>query len=172
MFKSINIFRKFCCIFEIYIKFWAFWKKYHLHGFNMPEVIDSEKRGYLNALKLVFQNILWKTLLKSARYHFYTNVLLMWIKWSCASCPLVRSKILRPLFNALRHHHTYSCQKWQKCQHQVQTQLSTKPSTLNANFVQLPKSTYNSVHFEKKISFIDYIFLKLLNPKNMVSRMS
>ena len=35
-------------------------KKDHLHCFNMSEVIDSKKCGYLNALKLLFQNTLWK----------------------------------------------------------------------------------------------------------------
>ena len=61
IFKTIKILSKFYCIFKIYIKFWAFLEKLYHHSFNMSDIIDSEKCGYLNALKLLFQNTLWKS---------------------------------------------------------------------------------------------------------------
>ena len=46
------------CIFPIYIKFCAFWKKDQLLTLNTLEAIDSEKYGSFNGRKLLFQNTL------------------------------------------------------------------------------------------------------------------
>ena len=55
MSKTLNIYSNFYCIFAIYIKFSAFWKKkISLNSLNISGVIDSEKYGYLNAWKLPF----------------------------------------------------------------------------------------------------------------------
>ena len=45
----------------MYIRFQEFLEKVHLQSFNMSEVIDSEKYGYLNALKLLFQDTFSKS---------------------------------------------------------------------------------------------------------------
>ena len=37
------------CIFGFYIKFWTFWNKNGPHSSSISEVIDSERRAYLNA---------------------------------------------------------------------------------------------------------------------------
>ena len=48
----------FYSIFRIYIKFWIFWKKIVPHGLSISEIIQSKKRGYLNAKQVLFQNTL------------------------------------------------------------------------------------------------------------------
>ena len=76
-------------------------KKNHLHVFNMSKVIHTKKCGYLNALNLMFQNILSanqcfkgsKTLLKYGHQHFYANVPLISNKLSFVGCVLVWYKI-------------------------------------------------------------------------------
>ena len=48
--KTKNFLSCFYCIFGIYIKLWTFWKKKNEpHSLSISEIIDSEKRGYLNA---------------------------------------------------------------------------------------------------------------------------
>ena len=42
MLKTKNILKNFYCIFEIYIKFWALWKKDELHSLNISQTSDSE----------------------------------------------------------------------------------------------------------------------------------
>ena len=83
----------------------------------MPEVIDSEKYGYLNAQKLVFQNSIFKstgfikgskTQLKSARQHFYATVPLTSNKLSCVSCLILGFEMLGQLFNWLMAEHKHS----------------------------------------------------------------
>ena len=44
----------FYCIFRIYIKFWTFWNRNEPHSLSISEVIDSERRAYLNASKVSF----------------------------------------------------------------------------------------------------------------------
>ena len=50
---SKNILRKIYSIFETFIKFWTFWKNKEkdneFHGLRISEIIDSERRSYLNA---------------------------------------------------------------------------------------------------------------------------
>ena len=57
-----------------------FEKKDQPHTLNISEVIDSEKCGYLNARKLLFQNTFKsqriresQRVLRSERHHFYPN---------------------------------------------------------------------------------------------------
>ena len=54
--KPENVFWIFFTFSESTQNFAQFEKKYHLHSSNISEVIDSEKCGYLNAWKLLFQN--------------------------------------------------------------------------------------------------------------------
>ena len=44
-----DILLHFYCVIEIYIKFGTFWKKKEPHSLSIPEIVDSERRGYLNA---------------------------------------------------------------------------------------------------------------------------
>ena len=52
--------KHFYCIFGIYIKFWTFWKKNESPRFSISEVIDSERRAFLNALKVLLLKTLWQ----------------------------------------------------------------------------------------------------------------
>ena len=81
------------------------------------------------------------------------------------------SKILGPLFNTLTAHHLYSCHNWQNLPQQVQTQLSSTPSTFSRSFIAFPKYTYNFQHFEKIITFIAFICPKLFILKSVVRLM-
>ena len=56
--KTENIFLNFWCIFASCTKFCQFWRKDRLYSLNISEVIHSDKYGYLNGHKLLFQNIL------------------------------------------------------------------------------------------------------------------
>ena len=51
--KEKNFLSKFYYVFEIYTKFWTFWKKktkkHEPHSLSISEIICSEKRGYLSA---------------------------------------------------------------------------------------------------------------------------
>ena len=56
-----NILSDFFCIFEMYVKFCAFWKKGSLYSFTTMEVLDSKKCRCLNGSKLLFQSFLRKS---------------------------------------------------------------------------------------------------------------
>ena len=172
------MFGKSYCNFEVYIKFSPFLKKDDFLSLNLSEVIHSKKCGCLNAINLLFRNTLWnttvkgfETLLKSARQHFYANVPLISHNLSFVACLLVGSEILGPLLNTVTAHHMYSCHRWQKLQEQVQSELSSKPSTFSRDCIAFPKSTSNYEHFEKKITFIAPISLKWFIRKNVVTGM-
>ena len=112
-----------------------------------------------------------KTLLICARQHSYADSPLILNKFSCVSCLLVRSKFLGHFFNTLTTAHMYSCHYWQRLPQQIQTKLSSKPSTSSERFIEFWKSTSNFEHFEKKITFIASIRRKLLIPKNVFTWM-
>ena len=59
---------------------------------------------------------------------------------SCVSCLLISSETLGPLFNMLTFHHMYCSHIWQKLQEQVQTQLSSIPSTFSGTFLCIFKN--------------------------------
>ena len=46
---------------EIYINCWTFWKKDDPHSLSLCEIIDSQKRGYLNVKNVLIQNTLWQS---------------------------------------------------------------------------------------------------------------
>ena len=135
-----------------------FKKELQLHSLNISEVIDFEECGYLNARKLLFQNIIWKSTCwrvpNTAEIWtaalFYTFPLLLY-KLSCATSLLVRSKILGLFFNTLTVDHMYNCQIWEKFPRQVEAQLSSKPITFFKIFIAFLKSTWNFAHFEKRV---------------------
>ena len=45
LFKKQNDFLIVFCIFELWIKFWIFWKKDDTHSLYISEITDYEKRG-------------------------------------------------------------------------------------------------------------------------------
>ena len=52
--KNQRHFTGFCSIFAVCIKFGTFRKKNDPHSLSISEIINSERRGYLNALKVLF----------------------------------------------------------------------------------------------------------------------
>ena len=88
------------------------------------------------------QSVKWsETLLKCVPQNFDATFPLISNKLSCVSCPLIQSEISGLLFNTLTANHIYSCHNWQKLPQQLQTQLSSKPSTFPERFFTFPKST-------------------------------
>ena len=47
--------------------------------------------------------------------------------------------------------------------------LSQKPNTFCCFFIAFMESKLNGKHFEKKLNLIAYVFLNLLNPKDMIT---
>ena len=65
--------------------------------------------------------------------------------------------------------YTYSCRNMQTLTQQVQTPLSLKQNIFSGFFNAFLKSTWNGEHFQKKESFLAYVFPKLLTPKEVVT---
>ena len=61
-------------------------------------------------------------------------------KFGCLSCLLVGYEILGPVLNRLTNDHMYSCHNWEKLTQQVQTILSSKPTTFSGSFFTFSKS--------------------------------
>ena len=86
--------------------------------------------------------------------------------------PLVRSKILGLLGNTFTADGMDSRHRWEKLRQHVQSLLSQKRRTFFAIFIAFLESKQNSSHFEKKkISFIAYIFRKILTSTNVANSM-
>ena len=54
----------------------------------------------------------------------------------------------------------------------IQMHLSQKQKTCSGFFCDFLKCTLNINHFQKKMSLIGYVFLKLRTPKDVVRKMS
>ena len=147
--KRKNIFWSFHCIFKIYIKFWAFFKKMTTFIPSIfPKFLITKDVVPWMPEKSCFRTPFGsqpfkrsKTRLKSARQHFYANFPLISNKLSYVSCHLVGSQILRPFFNTLTAYHMHSCRNWEKLPQQVQPQLSSKQKTFSARFIASLKFT-------------------------------
>ena len=139
IFQTINIFSKFYCISEIYIKVWVFLKKDHLHSLNISEVIASQKCGYLNALKLFIKNTLWKSMCYGVQNTAEVCAAALLCLFSInikeiELCMIFVSGIWNPTpgFNTLTADHMSSSHNWQKFQQQVQNNLQN-----NQHFLQI-----------------------------------
>ena len=108
-------------------------KKDQLHSLNISKVIYSDKGGYLNVQKLLFQNTFGestvyglKTLLKLALHHFHGYFPLSQDKLSQKISLLVRCQILGPFGNTLTTDHMYSRHHREKFPQHVQMPLPQK----------------------------------------------
>ena len=97
---------------------------------------------------------LCKTLLKSARQHFYPTFPLMQDKLSWKTSLWIRSKISGMLVSTLADDHMYSLHSWQKFPQRVETQLPGKSKIISAIFIAFLKSRWNFGHSEKKRSHV------------------
>ena len=91
-----------------------------------------------------------QTLLKIARHHFYTTVLLIWDKLSWKKLLLVTFQVLVLFVNTLTPDDMYSRKKRENFLHQYQMPSSLKPKTFSSFFVAFLNSTLNSEYFERK----------------------
>ena len=80
---------------------------------------------------------------------------------------LVTSKILGLLINKLTADYEYSRSNKENLPPPIYMQLPKKPKTFCV--IEFLESTLNLEHFEKKMSLIAQVFLKLLTPKDVVT---
>ena len=111
-----------------------------------------------------------KTLLKSAREHFYDYFPLISNKLSSVLRLLVGSEIVGPFSIRLTVDHKYSFHNWEKVLQQVQEQLFSKLKIFFQVFLHFWNLHKILSVLKKKITFIAQIFMKLLSPENVVSR--
>ena len=81
---------------------------------------------------------------------------------------LVTSKILGLLINKLTADYEYSRSNKENLRPPIYMQLPKKPKTFCV-VIEFLESTLNLEHFEKKMSLIAQVFLKLLTPKDVVT---
>ena len=81
---------------------------------------------------------------------------------------LVTSKILGQLINKLTADYEYSRSNKENLPPPIYMQLPKKPKTFCV-VIEFLESTLNLEHFEKKMSLIAQVFLKLLTPKDVVT---
>ena len=106
---------------------------------------------------------LCKTLLKSARQHFYPTFPLMQDKLSWKTSLWIRSKISGMLVSTLADDHMYSPHSWQKFPQRIQTQLFKKAKIIPEIFIAFLKSTWNFVHLENKDQLDSLYSFKVIN---------
>ena len=73
---------------------------------------------------------------------------------------------MKPI-NTLTTDDKYSCSNRENLPLPIQRQLSEKLKTFSKFFISLLECTLNLEHFEKKMSFIAQVFLKLLTLKDV-----
>ena len=107
-----------------------------------------------------------QTLLKSAPQHFYH---IYWslprqLKWKKSL--LLTHKILGPFAHILGSNNKYPVLIRDKLMIPIQMELSYKPKT----FSEFLKSRLNFEDFEKKMTLIDFVFVKLRTPKTWLDK--
>ena len=112
-----------------------------------------------------------QTLLEHALQRFYPNFPLLFKKVSWKISPLLRSQILGIFGNTFTAGRMYSCHTWKKLQQPVQTLLSHKRRIFSAILLLFWNLHKILFILNKKVSFIAYIFWKLLIPTNVVTSM-
>ena len=69
--------------------------------------------------------------------------------------------------NTLSANYEYSRSNRENLPLPIQMQLSEKPKTFSQFFIAVLEFTLNFEHFEKKMTLIAQVFLKLLTPKDV-----
>ena len=143
-----------------------FQKKDEYPSLIISEIIDSERRGYLNVFRTPFGNEGvngFQTLLKSARHHYYPFFLSIRSKLSWKKSPSVWYEILRLFVNALTADDKYSGSNVQNLPQQFQTQLSRKQNTFSWFFITFLKCALNLEHFRKKDEYPSLIISEIID---------
>ena len=106
---------------------------------------------------------MFRTLLKSARHHYYPLFSSIRGKLSCKKSPSVWYEILRLFVNAWTADENYSGSNMQNIQQQFQTPLSHKQTTFSAFFIAFLKCAWNLEHFEKKDEYPSLMISDLID---------
>ena len=86
-------------------------------------------------------------------------------KLICKACELIFNQCI----NTLATNNKYSRNNRENLSLPIQMQLSEKWKTFSQYFIAFLESKLNFEHFEKKISLIAPVFLKLLAPKDVLT---
>ena len=128
-------------------------KKYEFPSLIIPEIIDAGNER-VNGLK---------TLLKSARHHYYPFFPSIRGKLRSKKSPSVWYEILRLFVNALTSDDKYSGSNMQNSPQQFQTPLSHKQKTFSGFFFTFLKCTWNLEHFQKKDEYPSLIISEIID---------
>ena len=71
--------------------------------------------------------------------------------------------------NTLNANYEYSRSSRENLPLPIQMQLSEKPKTFSEFFIEVLEFTLNFEHFEKKMTLIAQVFLKLMTPKDVLT---
>ena len=139
------------------LNFEHFQEKDDSHSWDISEITQSEKQGWINIYKDPFQGILPKATGKRAKtlfkfewqnlYHIYW---LLWRQLTFKKYLLVIWKISRLFPNTLSADGKYSLLNRDNLTQPIQMQLSRKQKTFSEFFSAFLKSSLNFEHFLKK----------------------
>ena len=96
-----------------------------------------------------------QSLLKTARHHFYTTVLLILDRLSCKKLLLVRFQILPLFLNTMTTNDEIFRRNRDHFGQQIQMKLSQKPKTIYQVFFAFQKSTLTFENFRIKKTLLD-----------------
>ena len=141
----------------MYITFRTLSKKDEPSTLTILEIIDSKRSGYLKSKRPNFRISFgkqefseFKTLLKSARHHYYRRFLWIWDKLSWKRSFLVTYEVLGLFVNTLTAEYMYSRRNMQNFPQQLQTQLSQKQKAFSGLLIAFLKCISTLKHLEKK----------------------
>ena len=107
-------------------------------------------------------------LLQYAEKNFYPTFFSFWAKLSKKRLFLIRSEILGLLDNTLTANYEYSRINRENLQLPNKAKLSKNPSIFCVSFLAFLGSKLNFQCFQKKMSLIAQVFLKLLTPRDVL----
>ena len=107
-------------------------------------------------------------LFQPERQHFWHIYWSLWKEWSWKKCLLVICKIIKLFLNKLNADDKYSVLNRDNLTLLTQMHLSLKQQTFSQFFCAFLKFTLNFEHFQKTITLIADVFLKLRTSKLMV----
>ena len=110
----------------------------------------------------------FQKLLQYEEKSFYPTFSSFWAKLSYKRLFLIRSEILGLLDNTLTANYEYSRINRENLQLPNKAKLSKKPSIFCCILFAFFASKLNLQYFEKKMSLIAQVFLKLLTPRDVV----
>ena len=105
----------------------------------------------------------FKTLLKSARHHYYPLFSSIRGKLSCKNFALIWCEILRLFVKTLTADDKYSGRNMQSLRQQFQTPLSLKQKTFSGFFIAFLKCAWNLEHFQKNDEYPSLVISEIIH---------